>query len=218
MQRDPISQLTGLDELSAFLSATGRGGRIADRAEFSWLDQGPFAADRRLAVVESSPIDLVSVRIQGVVGPRQLLASGAFSLRVGGLPVAGNMVLPTQTHLLLRRPGVHSGLQASLVQQRQGFFSRTRVGLGWRGRDLAVALQADAELASALMQHLDVDDDLVVNPDPARQLVRIILKRSTQLRWGLFADPGKLGSFHRRDLAGDLFACLERIAEHVRAA
>ena len=87
--------MLGAYELAGFLSVVGRPARVLDTRP---VDLG--MRDAHVIRVSGSPIDRISLRMQGVVGPRQLLGAGSFMASVGPVPLASRGVLPVQATLV----------------------------------------------------------------------------------------------------------------------
>jgi hypothetical protein len=182
------AKLLDLPGLATFLTETGRPARL--------LTEPPPDLDRLDAYVLSlsgSPIDRISLRMRGVVGPGRNLRRGAGFLTVGMVPLASRAVLPVQTHLILDTS--HDPGPAVLAWASSGFFKRERTGLAWSGGPLAAALQAD-EVLTALL------------------IIRVVLRRDVVVEFGVMI-PG-LGRAHRAAWTPGLLELLERVAAHAR--
>jgi len=203
-----------LEGFRAHLVSTGRSARRAPGVVDE--DDGFFSSkcDNVLAL-EGSPIDLVVVRLQGHVGPRQILSARAFSVNVNGLPLIGRDVLPVQYHYVLRTRSAYPMLDTKLEQERRGVIDRKRVGLAWTGTFVGPKLAADRGLMDALSEHLGVEDGLVVRADPKRGLVRIIHSRLMTCDYGVARE--KWLEVNRVFPAPALLDAFDRIALRLRA-
>jgi hypothetical protein len=210
-----MDKIVGLHELGAWLTALGRRAEVVPFGGVDWLDGGFFSRDRSLLRLANSTVDVVAIRMQGAVGPRQNLEAGAFTFAIGGLPVASTQVLPLQYHYLVREAAASSAFSAKLAPRWKGWFSRERVGFGWKGGELAEVLARDAWLLGCLHAWLPVDDEIRVVPEPSRGFVRVVHKRAAVLRYSLFSQ--EIVQFYRGYLPEALIVCFERIAWHVRA-
>jgi hypothetical protein len=203
-----IGSLLGTRQVCEAWRAIGREARVVDRSAVPWLPQGFFASDRDLVEVDGSPVAVVSLRLHGVVGPRQLLTAGAYSLKIGGIPVARRDVLPVQLHFLVRRADAGSAAPTHLVQVGRGWFSRQRTGLAWDGPHAAL-LAGETGLLAALDPEIGPDDALTVKPEDG--LVRIVLARRIVAHLGLAAGAD-LARVDRPPLGPALLGAIERIA------
>lgn len=207
-----LGAVLGTGQVCEAFAAAGRAARVVAPDDVGWLPGGWLTPDRDLIEVRGSPIAIVSLRLSGVVGPRRMLAAGAFSLRIGGLPIARRDVVPVKLHFLARLPDVGPGHAAELVQLGRGWLStRPRDGIGWRG-PLARALSADGPLLLALDAELGDDDGLRIVPDAAAGAVRIVLARTLVTHLGLAAGAD-LARVDRPPLSPALIHAIERIAE-----
>lgn len=197
--------MVGAQELADFLSLVGRPARVLDRRP---SDLG--LRDPHVLRVSGSPIDRISLRMQGVVGPRQMLGAGSFLAIVGPVPLASRGVLPVQAHLLL--DGAADPGPAELRWQTTGFFRKERVGVAWRGGPLADDLMAAPGLAESLLAELGPHDGIRVKAE--RDRVRIVLRRSVTVEVGVFIDG--LGRRHATPWSPALLDALETIAAHAR--
>lgn len=123
---DGQRRMLGAPDLAAFLTAQGRPARVLDDRP---SDLG--FRDAHVLRVSGSPIDRISLRLEGVVGPRQLLGGGSFLAMVGPVPLASRGGLPVQARLLL--DGAPDPGPARLVWQTEGLLRKTRIGASWRG-------------------------------------------------------------------------------------
>jgi hypothetical protein len=206
---DPLTEGTrrmlGAYELAGFLSVVGRPARVLDTRP---VDLG--MRDAHVIRVSGSPIDRISLRMQGVVGPRQLLGAGSFMASVGPVPLASRGVLPVQAHLLL--DGADDPGPAELRWQTTGFLRKERVGISWRGGPLADALEQAPGLSDRLLSELGLHDGISVMAERAR--VRVVLRRSVTVEFGIFIDG--LGRRHATPWSPALLDALETIAAHAR--
>lgn len=198
-------RLVGAPQLAAFLTAAGRPAEVLETRP---PDLG--LRDAHVLRVSGSPIDRISLRLQGVVGPRQLLGAPSFIASVGPVPLASRGVLPVQAHLLLE--GAPDPGRARLVWETEGFFRKTRTGVSWRGGPLAERLAAAPGLCKALMAELGPHDGVEITAEPGR--VRVVLKRSVTVEVGIFIDG--LGRRHDSPWTPALLTAMETVAAHAR--
>lgn len=151
---DPL----GLQALADWLSRVGRSAQVVALSQVPWLDQGAAARDRHLVSLDRGPIGLLSLRAAGEAGP------------------------VTELHALVW-PTREAG-HAALIRRSSGLFRRARADLRWKGDSLAVRLQADATLNEALSAMLEPGEDLRVDADPGREVVRVVLRRALRPPWG----------------------------------
>src|SRR5262245_8054799 len=99
-----MGEVVGLDAFAAYLSDTGRSARVAKPEQVPWLESGFFDQHKQLVVLEKSPVHVISIRMQGTVGPRQNLLGGNFSFKVGPIPIMSNRTFPLQYNYIVRGP------------------------------------------------------------------------------------------------------------------
>lgn len=160
--------------------------------------------------VAGSPIDRISMRMRGVVGPGRNLRARTGFVAVGIMPLAGRAVLPLETHLILDTE--HDPGAAELVWESTGFFRRERTGVSWTGGPLASAFGADDTLNRLAWEELTLDDELSVRPEAGR--IRVVLRRDVVVEAGLLV-PG-LGRAHRVAWTPGMLELLERISAIAR--
>jgi|GEM_PF-4877812 len=207
------SFFTGLEPFRDYLVSTGRRARVVPSAE--GLDDGFFSRDKNIIALDGSAIDLVTLRVQGMMGPRQLLSAGAFTFRLKGIPVFSRKLVPIQYHYIVRLPRVYPWLSTKLVQETRGVLGRERVSMAWSTPYLGARIERDAEIMRTLHEHITVDDGLEVRAEVDKSFVRIIHSRASVLETNLFEL--KILELHRQLAPPALLAAFEKIAMLVRA-
>jgi hypothetical protein len=202
--------IVGLESFCRYLNATGRSARIVGSA--NGLPVGVFSRDKNIIALEGSEIDLVTLRMAGIIGPRQSLGARSFGVSIGVLPLAGNQLIPIQHHWIVRlsKPA-YPWLATKLVQRTQGFFKKRRVGLAWTGQLVGPLFEAEPDIIHPLREHFQIHDTLEIVPEPDAQLVRIIHKHATSVSYNLFAQNPV--SVQRNHAGARLIAAFEKMAE-----
>ncbi len=211
-----MRDLLGVDEFSEYLASLGLQARPATDEETAGLSRGGWGLDRVCIAVDDGPFDLVWVRLGGAVGPRQNLKAGAFSLRIGPVPVMSNRVLPLQAHYLLwAAPGdAAPDLRARLRMRTRGWWNPEVRDVRWTGGRLASLLDRDGELTALLRESIDAEESLRVVPDARTSSVRIVHGFTRTVNFSLLSQ--QLLDFHQRLAPPELIEAIGRIAEHVR--
>lgn len=204
-----MGEVVGLDAFARYLGDTGRNARVAKPEEVPWLESSFFDQHKQLVVLEKSPVQVISIRMQGAIGPRQNLINHSFSFKVGPIPIMSNRVWPLQYNYIVRGPE-RFALASKLKQKTKGFFARERQGIYWSGGELASTLMRDEALMADLFQYLDVEDALEVIPETGKGYTRIVHKTTMSVRYNLLAD--EIVQLYRGKLPEPLLNAMETIA------
>jgi hypothetical protein len=209
-----MGDFVGLDSFVSYLRGTGRNARIALPTEVPWLESTFFDQHKQLVLVEGRAIDVISIRLQGSIGPRQNLLNRAFTINIGPVPIASNQTWPLQYNYIVRGPDQFA-LRAKLKTRTQGFFNREKRAIFWSGGALADVLAKNEALMADLFEFLDLNDELEVQPETAKGYTRIIHKTTMELRYNLLSD--EIVSLFRGKLPEPLLASIETIASAINS-
>jgi hypothetical protein len=208
----------GVGALVNHLATLGIRATVLPKGSTDRLDQGFWHSTDTQLRLEGSKIDRLIVRFGGAMGPSELFAARAFTLRVGPVPVAMNQLLPMQYHWIVSAdPDPAPAFRAELVVKTRGFFEREVVGLRWEGGGLADDLARDSRLQTLLKREIGPYVKLAVEPDEKLRVVRIVHRAATKVGYALWSQP--IAQVQRGLPSRALMDALETIAEktHARA-
>lgn len=210
--------VVGLDQLRDHLLALGYEVRVSTEAERARLGSRPFDKDQHCLTVSNRPFDVISVRLEGGVGPLENLGLRAGHVSVGLLPIRSRTVLPIKAHyVVLCEPGRASPeLAARFKLRKQGLLSRRVVGGSWEGGAFATRLNGDQAMIDMLVSSLGARQGLEVVPDPGASCIRVVHRSSRVLDFSLF-KPG-LVSFDQDMAPPALLEAIGRVASWIRDA
>ena len=212
-----MDRFLGVDDFCTYLDGLGYPARRSSQAERERLPARLFSPDAHCITVEGAGFDMVSVRMQGVVGPRQLLRARAFTLKVGSIPLVSRRLIPLRFHFVVFRdlPGDLVALEARLRIVRRGLWSSGIHRVRWTGGQLGARLDNDPRLAELLQGSMVADETLEVSADRAAGCVRIVHGCTRQMDFSLFEREWL--RFHQRLAPPELIAAVDRIARHARS-
>ncbi len=212
-----MDRFLGVDDFCTYLNSLGYQARRSTQRESERLPPRVFAPDAHCITVEGAGFQLISLHMQGVVGPRQHLKARAFTLKVGPLPLVSRRLFPLRFHFVVFRdlPADLRALEAQLRIVKQGFWNPTIHSLRWTGGQLGARLDNDERLRGLLEASMAADETLRVQPDLEAGCVRIVHGCIRQVDFSLFEREWV--RYHQRIAPPELTAAVDRIARHAAA-
>jgi hypothetical protein len=71
-------------------------------------------------------------------------------------------------------------LKAKLKKKTKGLLSKEIMGVSWEGGRLATTLNSDLDLNATIMKFITSQDDLKIEPDKKKKIIRIIFSRPSE--------------------------------------
>jgi len=194
------------------LLALGYQARISTAEERAGLSR----RDTHCLTVSGRPFDMISVRLEGGVGPLENLGLRAGTFSIGVLPIASRTVLPIKVHfIVLCEPGqARQDLASTLRLRKQGILHRRVVGGCWEGGPLAAVLNGDPATLNAVVSCIGPRESLTVEPDAGAGCVRIVHRSSRVLDFSLLRKD--LVRFHQDLVSRTLLEGIEGVAGQIR--
>jgi hypothetical protein len=142
------------------------------------VEQGFLKQDRGYIKVTGRNFDLVTIRTKGT--------KSSSSTSIGGVNIESKQKIPFEYHHIVRVNVADEGaLKVKLKKKTKGLLSKEIVGVSWEGGLFTTALNSDVELNASIMKFITSDDDIKVEPDKKKQLIRIIFSRPSVIKSGL---------------------------------
>jgi hypothetical protein len=121
--------------------------------------------------------DLVTIRMKGSG------TSSSHNVGVGGfnVNVSNKEKIPFEYHHIVKTQNVDEGaLKAKLKKKTKGLLSKEIMGVSWEGGRLAAKLNSDLDLNATIMKFITSQDELKIEPDKKKNIIRIIFSRPSE--------------------------------------
>ena len=168
----------GLQALYNYYRGLGIDASILPDKSPEAVEQGFIKHDMGYIKVTGRNFDLVTIRTKGT--------TSTSSSSIGGVTIASKEKVPFEYHHIVRANVADEGaLKVKLKKKTKGLLSKEIVAVSWEGGLFTTALNSDAELNASIMKFITSDDDIKVEPDKKKQIIRIIFSRPSVTRSGL---------------------------------
>ncbi|TRO53946.1 hypothetical protein E2P63_01915 [Candidatus Bathyarchaeota archaeon] len=199
-------KLACLDGLCEYYKELGMNASILPDDSPEAVEKGLFKQDQGYMKVADRNFELVTIRIKGRG------SSNESSFGVGGfnVPVSSTQKVPFEYHHIVRTNIADEGaLKAKLKKRKKGFLSKEIIGVSWEGGRLAETLNSNVELNESIMKFITFEDDIKVEPEKKKKIIRIIFSKPSEMKSGLLHGGFK---FDRHLLPKDAIDVVNRIA------
>ena len=123
--------------------------------------------------------DLVTIRGKGS-------STGGSSSTMNGVTLQSTQRLRYEFHHIVRKENFDENIfKVKLEKKKKGMFSKEVIGVTWEGGNFAQTLNADLQINAAILGFLNSEDNLKIEPDKKKQVVRVVLSRITEIKSGL---------------------------------
>lgn len=157
------------------------------------LKQGFIKQDIGYIKVVGKNFDLVTIRGKGS-------STGGSSHTVNGVTVKSTQRLPYEFHHIVRKENIDENMfKVKLEKKKKGMFSKEVIGVTWEGGRFAQTLNADPQINAAIMGFLNSEDNMKIEPDKKKQVVRVVLSRITEIKTGLIFGINHSRGFPPKD-------------------
>jgi hypothetical protein len=197
-------KFAGLDALCDYYQELGITASILPEGSPEAVEEGFIKQDNGYIKVTNRNFSLVTIRTKGTT-------SGSYSMgSVGGVNLASKQKIPFEYHHIVKKEISDEGaLKVSLKKKTKGMLSKEIVGVTWEGGRLAVSLNSDSELNASILKFITSQDDVKVEPDKKKKIVRIIFSRPSEMKSGLLHGGFK---FDRNLLPKEAVDIIDKIA------
>jgi hypothetical protein len=168
----------GLEALCEYYQRLGIEASILPDKSPEAVEQGFIKHDMGYIKVTGRNFDLVTIRTKGT--------TSSSSSSIGGVNIASKQKVPFEYHHIVRANVADEGaLKVKLKKKTKGLLSKEIVAVSWEGGLFTTTLNSDAELNASIMKFITSEDEIKVEPDKKKQLIRIIFSRPSEIRSGL---------------------------------
>ena len=197
-------KFAGLDDLCTYYQELGMNASILPDNSPEAIQEGFIKQDNGYIKVTGKNFHLFTVRMKGTT-------SGSYNLgNVGGVNLGSKEKIPFEYHHIVKKEiSDENGLKANLKKKTKGLLSKEITAVTWEGGRLASALNADSELNASIMKFITSQDDMKVEPDKKKKIIRIVFSRPSETKSGLLHGGFK---FDRNLLPKDAIDVIDRIA------
>jgi len=197
-------KFSGLDALCTYYQELGLNVSILPDNSSEAVQEGLIKQDNGYIKVTGKSFHLVTIRMKGTT-------SGSYSLgSVGGVNLKSKEKIPFEYHHIVKKEILdENATKATLKKKTKGLLSKEIISVTWEGGRLASVLNGDSDINSSIMQFITYQDDIKVEPDKKKKIVRIVFSRPSEVKSGLLNGGFQ---FDRNLLPKDAINVIDRIA------